>query len=122
MSEQERQDMESVNIVNRGKRFPRADVHFVPEKEYRRLRAIAEEYPRLKREEAILLEHRKRQAMFRENRKQIFAAGGIARGCMALVFLIGTIQGMVAPAFAGVLILGCIGWGAGHYLRGCRNA
>lgn len=122
MSEQERQDMESINMVHRGKRFPRAGVHFVPEAEYQRLRAIAAEYPRLKREETILMERRKKETVFRENRKQIRAAGGIARGCVALVFLIGAVQGMVEPVFAGVLILGCVAWGTGHYLGGCRNA
>jgi len=122
MSEQERLDMESIDMVNRGKQFPRTEVHFVPEAEYRRLTAIAAEYPRLKKEEAILMEWRQRERRERENRKPLSAAGGVARGCCAVLFLVGAVQGMMDPVFAGALTLGCIGWGTGHYIRGCRDA
>lgn len=122
MSEEEKMDLETIGMVQRGRRYPRKKVRFVPEEEYRQLRAMATEYPRLKREEAILLEQRKREAMNRENRKQICAAEGVARGCCAVLFLVGAVQGMMDPVFAGALTLGCIGWGTGHYIRGCRDA
>lgn len=122
MSEQERMDLDAIDMVNRGKQFPRTEVHFVPEAEYQRLTAIAAEYPRLKKEEAILMEWRQRERRERENRKPLSAAGGIARGCAGMVFLISAVQGLVNPLFAGVCVLGCIAWGTGFYIRGCRDA
>lgn len=120
MSEQERADMESIGIVHRGKRYPRAQVHFVPEGEYRKLTAMAAEYPALKKKEAILEERIERERVIRENEKQIRAARGIARGCAGVIFLVAAVQGMMNPLFAGAMMLGCVAWGAGAYIRGVR--
>ena len=112
MSEFEKQNAEAFDMVKDGQQLPRKACHFVPEEEYRRLKALERD--------AIQAEQDREQNLWRENLSQILSAA--VKVGAGLLFIGGAAEGLMDPAFAAVTTAGCILWAAGSIKWGKRYA
>lgn len=47
--------------------------------------------------------------------------GGVLRGCVGIIFIAGSIEGLMHPVFAGVVAASCVAWGGIWYQWGYRH-
>lgn len=92
MSEFESQNAELFGMIERGQRLPRKPVHFIPEAEYERYKAMDAQYTPVKED-----------PMTDRQKRLIRAAKSIAWTIPAVTFFVGTSEGLMNLYFAGVL-------------------
>ena len=80
-------------------------------------------------EEARRLNRYDREAAIREAQEETVPwvkrmtriLGGVIRGSIGIIFLAGAMEGLMHPAFAGVVAASCVAWGGVWYTWGYRH-
>lgn len=108
MSEFEKQNNEAFGLVKDGQQLPRCVCHFVPDAEYRHLKQLERD--------ALEAEELAEQNAWKARVWRIAAA--IGRAACGTVFIGGALEGLMDPAFAGIMAGICVVWSLAGYFWG----